>query len=596
MLTEALLSAVTEAVFGYLLEEGLDDKVKSLLGRDLQRLAFQIALARAYAEFAREYRDWANSLFDEHFLAHRAAPTLALCLQRDDTARPEDLAEVWADQLGREGEARERQVAELAPVAHDFLNLLEAELRKRPEFQPIFDSRALDTISEGTERTAEAVEALQAELNQSLQVARRVTAKGKRSVVVGGDMTGGAIFTGDMFFAAIEEASVPISRHIRLREFQTLVNERTKRFVGRDFIFEAIDDMVEDPDFPSGYIVIQGEPGIGKTALIARLVKQAGHVHHFNISAQNIRHARDFLANVCAQLIVRFELEHYTLPPDSEKDSGFLSQLLAEVAEKEEGWPSVILVDALDEAEDIGLDPGANILYLPQALPDGIFFVVTTRETADFRLFVDHRRDIYMRDDDPHNLEDVRQYIQDYVEKHRAKMAPRIEEWGVDEDEFVEVITEKSEGNFMYLVFVMSDIRDGKLTATNVDTIRNLPKGLEAYYQRHWRMMRAQDEERFDKYQEPVICILATVREPVTIAQVQEWTELRPTCIRDVIAEWREFLNVDKPEGGDTLYRIYHVSFQDFLKEEVGLVKYHDKISVTALRKIPGFLDDGNGR
>ena len=143
----------------------------------------------------------------------------------------------------------------------------------------------------------------------------------------------------------------------------------------------------------------------------------------------------------------------------------------------------------------------------------------------------------------------------------------------------------------MYLVFVLRDIRDGKLTAENVDDIRNLPKGLEAYYQRHWRMMRAQDEERFDKYQEPVICILATVREPVTIAQVQEWTELRPIRIRDAIAEWREFLNVDEPEDGEPLYRIYHASFQEFLKEEVGLVKYHDRIAVTALRKIPGFLD-----
>jgi predicted enzyme related to lactoylglutathione lyase len=593
MPAEAVLSAITEAVFGYLLEETtLGEKIKGWLRLDPQRLAFQIALARAYTDFAKKYPDWANSLFDEHFLAHRAAPTLALCLQRDDTARPEDLAEVWADQLGHEKEVREKRVTDLGPVADDLLNFLEAELRKRPEFQPLFDSRALDTIGEATERTAEAVEALQAELNQVLQAAQRVTAKGKRSAAVGGDMTGGAIFTGDMFFTAIAEASVPISRHIRLREFQTLVSERTKRFVGRDYIFEAIDDMVEDPDFPSGYIVIQGEPGIGKTALIAQMIKQAGYVHHFNISAQNIRDARDFLANVCAQLIVRYELAYLTLPLDAEKDSGFLSQLLAEVAEKEEDRPTVILVDAVDEAEDIGFTPGANILYLPQALPDGIFFIVTTREVADFRLFVDHRKDIYMRDDDPHNLKDVRRYIQNYVEEHRTKMAPRIEGWGVEEDEFVQVITEKSEGNFMYLVFVMRDIRDGKLTAENVDNIHNLPQGLEDYYKRHWRAMRAEDKEQFDKYQEPVVCILATVREPVTIAQVQEWTKLRPTRIKRVIDEWREFFNVDEPKEGEALYRIYHASFQDFLKKEVGLVQYHDKIAMTALRKIPGFLKD----
>jgi hypothetical protein len=595
MLTEALLSAVTEAVFGYLLEEsGLADKVKSWLGRDPQQLAFKIALTKTYTAFAAKHPEWAQSLFDEHFLTHRASPSLALCIQRDSRARPESLAIAWADQMEYQGDARQERIAGVEPVAADFLGLFAAELRKRPEFQPLFDSRALDNISEATKRTAEAIETLQGELNQALETARRVTSEGKRSVAIGRDMTGGAIFTGDMFFTAIEEASIPISRHIRLKEFKTLIKERTKRFVGRDFIFNAINDLIGDADFPSGYIIISGEPGIGKTALVAELVNRNGYVHHFNIAPQNIRHARDFLNNVCTQLIVRYKLEHYTLPPEAEKDSGFLSQLISEVIEKDETEPVVILIDALDEAEDIGLAPGANILFLPPALPNGVYFVVATRTKAEFRLVVDNRKDIYMKDDDPWNLEDVRQYIWNFLGEYHARMTPAIEQWGVEEDEFVEVITEKSEGNFMYLVYVLSDIRDGKLTASNVDNIRNLPKGLQAYYQRHWRAMRAEDEDRFDKYQEPVVCILATVREPVTIAQVQEWTELKPTRIKRVIDEWREFLNVDEPKEGETLYRIYHASFQDFLKEEVGLVQYHDKIAVTALRKIPGFLDDEN--
>jgi hypothetical protein len=289
-------------------------------------------------------------------------------------------------------------------------------------------------------------------------------------------------------------------------------------------------------------------------------------------------------------------LDYHTLPPGAEKDSGFLSQLLAEVVDKEAGWPVVILVDALDEAEDIGLAPGANILYLPQTLPDGVFFVVTTRETVDPRLFVDHRKDIHMHDDDPRNLEDVRQFIRSLVEENAAKMAPQIEEFGVEADEFAEVITERSEGNFMYVVHVLWDIVDGRLTASNLDDICHLPRGLKAYYRRHWRAMRTGQEKRFDRHEEPVLCILATVREPVTIAQLQEWTQLRRRPIKRVIDNWREFLNVDESEDGDRLYRIYHASFQDFLKDEVGLVKYHDRIAVTALRKIPGFLDGRDER
>lgn len=593
MLTEALIAAITEAVFGYLLEEsGLADKARSWLGRDPQRLAFQVALAKAYAGFADRHPDWAYSLFDEHFLAHSAAPMLARCLERDNTAQPEDLAVAWAEQLGEQRIARQERVAQLEPVAGEFLGLLDAELRARPEFQLLFDSRALDDISEATERTAEAVEELREELSQALIAARVVTTEGDGSIAIGGDFTGGTVFTGPILFQRFADASLPISRHIRIHEFKTLVEERTKRFVGRDFIFNAISAMMDDDDFPSGYIVISGEPGIGKTALIAEMVNREGFVHHFNIAPQNIRHARDFLANICAQLIVRYKLKHYTLPPDATKDSGFLSQLLAEVVEKRGDEPVVVLIDAVDEAEDIGLAPGANILYLPSALPDGIYLVLATRTKADFRLFVDRRKDIYLRDDDPQNLEDVRQYIRDFIRDYHDKMAPRIQQWGIEQSQFVDVMTEKSEGNFMYLVYVLGDIRDGKLTVENVDSVQDLPQGLQDYYRRHWRAMRAQDEERFDKYQEPVVCILATVREPVTIAQVEEWTQLKPRRIKEVIDEWREFLNVDRAEGNELLYRIYHASFQDFLQDEVGLGQYHEAIALTALRKIPGFLDD----
>lgn len=54
-----------------------------------------------------------------------------------------------------------------------------------------------------------------------------------------------------------------------------------------------------------------------------------------------------------------------------------------------------------------------------------------------------------------------------------------------------------------------------------------------------------------------------------------------------MIAQWREFLNVDEREDGELLYHIYHTSFADFLKQEVGLTQYHDQIAQSALDRIP---------
>jgi len=232
-------------------------------------------------------------------------------------------------------------------------------------------------------------------------------------------------------FQSFTDAASPLSALIRVPQFRALIDERTNSFVGREFVFAAIDAALDDSRFPSGYIVIQGEPGIGKTALMGQLVKSRGYVHHFNVSPMGVRSADKFLSNVCAQLIVRHMLDYAVLPPEATKDGGFLARLLTEVADEPANLPLVVVVDALDEAEDVALQTGANRLFLPPNLPDGVFFVVSTRPQYDYRLFVERRRDIYVRDDDPENLADVRTYIRSFLDENRADMTRRVEHWGV---------------------------------------------------------------------------------------------------------------------------------------------------------------------
>lgn len=122
-------------------------------------------------------------------------------------------------------------------------------------------------------------------------------------------------------FPYFNYGSVSLSQHIRVREFKILVDEKTKSFVGREFIFQTINKLLKEPDFSSGYVVISGEPGIGKSSIMAQLVKRLGAVHHFNIAPQNIRSPRDFLKNICAQIIVRYELNYSNLPLEATREN-----------------------------------------------------------------------------------------------------------------------------------------------------------------------------------------------------------------------------------------------------------------------------------
>lgn len=405
-------------------------------------------------------------------------------------------------------------------------------------------------------------------------------------VCVAGDIKKMKHITGDIVFQRYGLAT-SFSEFIRIREFKALVDERTRNFIGREYLLKAVNDTLTDPEFKSGYILITGEPGIGKTALLTKLIKENGYIHHFNIAAQNIRSVHDFLGSVCAQLIVRYQLCHACLPSKATVDGGFLSQLMTEASVNRDNRPVIIVIDALDEVEQDGLPADANCLFLPQTLPEGVYVITTSRPQYDMRLHVDNRKDIFITDTDPENLRDVRRYIWEYVSKFPEPMTSSMTSWGVTEDQFIKILTEKSEGNFMYLVHVLPDIKDGRLTISNCEDIHNLPKGLRAYYQRHWRTLHNKHtDHRFMQYEKPVICTLTAVSEPVTINLIGEWTRLDLAEIKRVLDRWYMFLNIERGTDNMEYYRIYHQSFKEFVKKETDLKYYHNMIVNSAFNKI----------
>jgi hypothetical protein len=144
-LLSGLFSAVAEAVLSHALQRlDLADRVREWLKRDPARLAYQKALARAYAAFARQYPELTASLFDEFFLKTKAAPELARQLTRHRHPDPAQLARLWAESLP--GSLSQRHAAHIARAAADFLHWLESELKAEQVFQPLFDSRALESL------------------------------------------------------------------------------------------------------------------------------------------------------------------------------------------------------------------------------------------------------------------------------------------------------------------------------------------------------------------------------------------------------------------------------------------------------------------
>lgn len=417
---------------------------------------------------------------------------------------------------------------------------------------------------------------------------------------------------GETIFDFFKKAPFSLRNNIPIQTFQKIVNRKTEDFVGREYIFDEIDRYVNDDEqFKSGYIVVLGEPGIGKSAMMAQLVKQKEFVHHFN--TENVYSTEQFWANICSQLILKYGLEYSDLP-SPERDSPesnfqeeqkqeqkrnmnnenqrikkyrmfFEEELISQITEKEK--TVIILIDALDEAEEKLIQDRSNLLFLPKSLPDGIFFLITARPDKNYSLFVDNRRNIEMDDRDPRNINDVRRYVQEFLNKYREQMLSQIEKWGINDEEFIETITQKSDGNFMYSMNILMDIRDKHLNPQNIDDINNLPQGLESYYRQHWGYMKSKYEERFDKIDNKIIRLLSVVKEPVPVSDLTRWMniqkhEVKEHEVKEIISIWCRFLNETQSEKGDDLYRIYHSSYHDFLQQTVGF----DEVQLMIKRSI----------
>lgn len=362
----------------------------------------------------------------------------------------------------------------------------------------------------------------------------------------------------------VSEHRVSADIRRRIVDSDRLVEEKTRGFVGRRFVFEALEELCTR--HPRGYLRIEGDPGIGKSTVLAEMVRRGDPPHHFNQRPEGVVHPEAFLSNVCAQLVARYGLEVPSLPEPALRDGAFLSQLLDRVSRHlPDGERCVILVDALDETDVDGLPPGANPLFLPSTLPEGVYVVVSSR-TGAVRLRIDCEQDeVPLIHDSERNRADVRELVESYLD--RPGIRHYVESQDLAAEGFVELMDERSEGNFMYLSYVLPAIDRGELRGFRPT---DLPRGLLGYYEQHFELLRGRDDTAWTEWKLPVLEALAVAVEPFPrdLIAIASGVENRHRLSR-ALELWRPFLHVhqERDETGAPvrLYRIYHQSFREFL-------------------------------
>lgn len=348
-------------------------------------------------------------------------------------------------------------------------------------------------------------------------------------------------------------------------QWGNLVADKLRDFVGRAYVFDAIDAFLTSN--PGGYFMIEGDPGMGKSALLAEYVRRTGCLAYFNVRTLGISGPTQFLQNLCGQIIADAELPYANLPADATRDGAFLLKLLREAADKlAAGDRLVIAVDALDEVDLTGHPAGANILFLPNTLPDNVYFILTRRrvDVPFVALAPQHMLDLMAYPEE--NRSDVEAYL------HKAAERPALRAWivvqGLTTDDFVALLVERSEKNFMYLYYVLPEIERGAYANLNANI---LPKGLEGYYEDHWRRM-GMTAKPLPRVKLRIIYILCVLDQPASRQLITEFANnekmaVDQLMVQEVLDEWDQFLHKQRTPDG-IRFSTYHASFQDFLSRK----------------------------
>ncbi|MEH1904392.1 MAG: ATP-binding protein [Nostoc sp.] len=385
-------------------------------------------------------------------------------------------------------------------------------------------------------------------------------------------------------------------------EFEQIIQEKSQNFVGREFVFTAINNFFDRHN--QGYFTIIGAPGSGKSAILAKYVTNNPQVIYYNAELEGKNRADEFLRNICTQLINQYSLNYTSFPDNATQGSWFFSSLLQQISDELElDQKLIIAIDALNCIDRNSQPAGTNLFYLPRYLPDGVYFLLTRRPFLREKsglLIETPSQSLDLADYPEQNRQDIQAYIQNYLTPltplpyegrgeqdyspplvgeglgERSNLKSWLSNHQINEQEFCvdaeqlavrHRLTTLSENNFMYLSQVIS-----AMSATAYAYTENfypepfesnqLPPGLEAYYQQHLHKMIP--PEQGTEHSTDVLNVLIQQQKVISVAAIARIIDSDEYEVEEVLENWLEFLQQQRI-ASETHYSLYHFNFRDWL-------------------------------
>lgn len=358
----------------------------------------------------------------------------------------------------------------------------------------------------------------------------------------------------DYFVDFIEKIPVNEWKQKTDDEFKQRIDELTEDFKGRIEERNFINQFINKAE--KGFMMVYGNPGIGKSALLAQITKEIKQIPQKSrpiIIDYFIRRGTSYASpeRMLDHLNDSIERHYNTKMPrgnNADEKLQYLISRFKKIDQTAEARHLIIIIDGLDE----GIEEDRNIIkFIPIEITEKISFIFGSRQISEAEQFYDklphlHRNKLLLGG---LKKEDVRALLYDIVNKYAI------------EEQFIENIVACSAGNPLYIRMLCLALEEGDM---KLNDSKHLPAKLNDFY-----------KEFIAKYSKRAngnillqsLYVFAASKDFITTKQLQYILNIGEADAEMVIYEMREVL-FDNPVTEEEDFQLFHESFREYLVKE----------------------------
>ena len=276
-----------------------------------------------------------------------------------------------------------------------------------------------------------------------------------------------------------------------------------------------------------GFLILEGQGGIGKTTFLAQWVYKRGSIHHFIELAPGFKGAQIARCSLGAQIIRVFGMADF-MPLNRFQEAihfpDFLQILLAESSlRNKQSNPNRKIIIILDGLEEVGVMVDQNPFGLPEILPENVYFIISQPPHIRKHKTKGLVKTIHLGNESPSHLSDLRAYSMRTFESASYESIKK----RIKPDLLSEILLGKSKGSWICLIHLLRQLRDIEVTALSEEELQTqLPECLMQSYLQAFLRLKDLDQAEWYRFILPILGVLAAYPEPVTVPQLATYASL----------------------------------------------------------------------